>query len=761
MRRPLLLGCICLFAGIALWMQIICPLPINGDNTGWEGETVLLSGQVYQKEYRIRYGEEVLILYLNSVLYSQEADASAFKKNHNLSKLSDINPIDSIMCELNISELPKGGVVPQLGSKVLIKGTWQTFAHATNPGEFDAANYYGTLGISAKIKDGKLWATGKKHWKIREALFRCKQHLLSNLYKTFPQKEAAILAKMLLGDGSSLDEEVRELYQNNGIVHILSISGLHITMIGMGVYKGLRKFTCPLGISAVAGAGMIILYGAMTGFGISACRAIGMYLIHMLGEFLGKTYDMLTAMGILAVGILFDNPGLVYHSGYLLSFASVCGVGILSPMLQLPTEWFQKRPGERSIISLLKKQLQRLGGNLSVSAAVTIFTLPVQLFFFFKVPVYSVIINLFVIPLMSVVMIIGILVMLFPGLCFMSPIVVGIFAWFEWLCNAFEKLPGHTWLTGRPQMWKILAYYVVLLLVVFLRKYMKKMIQLGCIVVLVLFIGIRKASVFQVTFLDVGQGDCICVQTTGGKCFLFDGGSSDKANIGDRVILPFLQYYGIGEVDGVFLSHPDKDHYSGLLELLKESTIAVGKIYLPDVGAESQKDFTEFMEGVGEIEVQYIAQGDIWKTEDLLLTCLHPLRGYEADSNMYSACMLLEKGDFSLLLTGDVEGDGESLLAEALKERGIDKVNVLKVAHHGSRNSTSENYLTQIQPQVSVISCGEDNRYGHPHRETLERLEKVGCIVVTTPEYGAITVKVREDTELQGWNLPQGKRKAD
>lgn len=750
MRRPLLCGCICLFLSIALWMQLVNPPPFHSGNADWEGDFILLTGQVYQKEYRVSYGEEIVVLYLKSILYSEEAQASYLEKKQASKKLSDKNPTENIICELKMSELSEGSFVPKLGSRIWVRGKWQNFQHAANPGEFDAANYYAILGIGGKLQNAELLGAGETHWQLPEMLYQCRQYLLGNLYKAFPQKEASLLAKMLLGDGSGLDKEVRDLYQNNGIVHILSISGLHITMIGMGLYKGLRKVSCPMWLAAILGGLLILLYGIMTGFGISACRAIGMYLIRMLGEIWGRTYDMLTAMGVLAVTMLLKNPRLVYHSGFLLSFASVCGVGLLSPVLQPSKGWFRKRPGEKQISSIGKKVLQKLTEGLGVSGAVTLFTLPVQLFFFYKIPMYGVLINLFVIPLMSVVMCIGLLVMFMPGLAFLSPVETWIFAWFEWLCNAFEKLPGHTWLTGRPAMWRILVYYALLLTLVCLGKRKKPCIYPG-LGILVLFIGIRLPEGLQITFLDVGQGDCICVQTAEGECFLFDGGSSSRSNVGEKVILPFLQYQGIDHIDGVFLSHPDTDHYSGILQILEEKWITIDRLYLPEVGKESWKDFQTLLESVGDTKVQCVAKGDCWEQGAFSLTCLHPARGYEAESNAYSACYLLEEGTFSLLLTGDVEGEGEQLLTKELALRGIRKVNVLKVAHHGSKYSTSEEFLRELDAEVSVISCGRGNAYGHPHAETLKRLEEEGGVIWTTMDYGAITVKVGKEIEVYGY----------
>ena len=730
MRRPLLCGCICLFVIVSLWTKLIHPLPRSNENVSREGDYVTLLGQVYQKEYRISYGEEKVLLYLNSISNVQGVDTPF---------ISTKNQYKNIICEVSPVELRQIGRIPPLGSHIVVEGIFQNFLHATNEGEFDAANYYALEGIDGKLKDVEILRMDKHQWPIREGLYKLRQYLLGNLYIAFPEKEAALLAKMLLGDGSGLDKEIRDLYQSNGIVHILSISGLHITLLGMGFYQGLRRLTVPIIPSALAGGMVILLYGVMTGFGVSACRAVGMYLIRMLGEVLGRTYDMLTAMGVLAVTMLLNNPLLSYHSGFLLSFASVCGVGFLVPILTPKGPLYSSKPWDRHIKILMKSVCGRVVSGFVTSLSVTLFTLPIQCFFFYKIPVYSVFINLLVIPFMSVVMSVGIVVMIFPILCFLSPIEVGIFEWFEWLCRVFEELPGHTLILGRPDMWKILVYYGLILIAIGCHKRWKAVCY-SCLGLGILLLFIRFPTGTQVYCLDVGQGDCIVVRTRDDKCFLFDGGSSSHQNVGEKIILPFLQYHGISKLDGVFLSHGDADHVNGVLQLLDEGLIEVEIVFLPDVQEEGMNELSEKLKKVEDLQVWSVHMGDVWQTEGFSLECLHPRADYQGESNETSACYLFQVDEFTMLFTGDVEGEGELCLVQELQRQKIIGVDVLKVAHHGSVNSTSEELLAQIRPKVALISCGKNNPYGHPHGETLERLHNTGSVVWKTPESGRIEV---------------------
>lgn len=739
MRRPLLFGCVCLFILVALWVQITAPPPYEAENADRAGERVSIIGQVYQKEYRSKYGEETVLLYLQSVVDSKEVETSS-EKSSNFKHFKQINSMDKIICEIAVKDSDLSRQVPSLGSYVLIEGVPEKFSHATNEGEFDWADYYGIQGIGTKLEEAFVKGKSESYWPLQESLFRLREYFLRNLYRAFPETIAPLLSKMLLGVGNGLDPEIRELYQNNGIIHILSISGLHITMLGMGFYMLLRKLTLPIVPSAVLGGTVIFLYGMMTGFGVSACRAIGMYLIRMLGEIWGKSYDMLTAMGVLAIGMLLDNPRLAYHSGFLLSFSSVCGMGLLLPLLTFPAGSFKVKPGDGKLAVLIKSIGVKTMSGFSASCAVTFFTLPIQLFFFYQIPVYSVFINLLVVPFMSLVMGVGLLGMLFPMLSFLSFIETGIFGWFEWLCRGFEEFPGHTLLLGRPAIWKILLYYVVLLIPVWWQKKKGILLKSFCMGAALLIFLVRLPTGTCVYCLDVGQGDCIVVRTSDNKCFLFDGGSSSRQNVGEKVILPFLQFHGIAKLDGVYLSHGDTDHVNGVLQLIEEEVLDVGTVYLPDAKEPGLKKLEETLTKIDGLHVQRVQKGDVWQTESFRLLCLHPKRGFVGESNETSACYFFQTPELTLLLTGDVEGEGGRQLSEALQRYGINQVDVLKVSHHGSAKGTSPELLQQIHPRIALISCGRNNSYGHPHVETLNALKEAGTIVLTTPECGQITI---------------------
>lgn len=764
-KRPLLCGCLALAAVVVLWQRLTGPPPWEPElSRELEGQLVTVTGQVYEKEIRTLYGEEILVLYLRSVVVSSDTqsgdggsvpDNSEQKVNDRLicQLAKDQSAWESVSAEGEISLWEQAA----LGSRVAVRGQLELYRHATNPGEWDSADYNLIDGVAGQLKQARLLGSDNGQWRLREGLLNCRRCLSRRLYQALPFREASVLAKMLLGEAYGLDRELKTLYQNNGIAHVLAISGLHITLLGMGLYRLLRRCGCPIAWAAVAGGCMILLYGGMVGWGISAVRAVGMYLIRMLGEIGTRHYDMLTAMGVLAAGMICRNPRLAYHCGFLLSFGAVAGMGWIYPALLGALEPKGRRGLHRTVLALL----QRLFRGLLASLSVTLSTLPIQLYYFYQIPVYGTLLNLIVLPLMGMLLAGGLALIALPIALPVRWGVMGILALYEGVCRLAECLPGHLWIVGCPSTGQIVGYYGLLTVAVIVLQYgqrqgsnsqagrqrlflWRRRAGLLILTVAVIFLTGRRHSGFSLTMLDVGQGDCICVHTAQGQTYLFDGGSSSCSSAGKYVLIPYLKHQGISVIDGVFLSHGDEDHINAIRELLTDSQgIRIETLYLPRVAEPLSQPLEELRLLAREAgcQVEYLSQGMGWQQGDFRLTCLWPRAGYEGESNAASACYLLEEKSLSMLLTGDVEGEGERELTAYLRRLPLAELDVLKVAHHGSRYSTSEAFLQAVTPRLALISAGRDNSYGHPHEELLERLEERGCRVVQTPESGAITLR--------------------
>jgi competence protein ComEC len=265
-----------------------------------------------------------------------------------------------------------------------------------------------------------------------------------------------------------------------------------------------------------------------------------------------------------------------------------------------------------------------------------------------------------------------------------------------------------------------------------------------------------RAKNLEITFMDVGQGDGIFLKLPDGTNMLIDGGSSDVKNLGKYRLEPFLKYKGVKNIDYAVITHGDSDHYSGILEFLQadyKGDIRIRNLVLPNVSftGDSYLDLIKAAKEKG-VKVSVLSRGNTMKNANVYLNCLWPDKellqalGEASDTNSHSIVLSLHFLDFDLLLTGDLEGMGEKIVTEEIEEEkgrgGIIplRYDILKVAHHGSKYSTSNKFLEAAAPALAIISSGMDNSYGHPHKETLDRLTINKSAILQTKECGAVTV---------------------
>ena len=754
MKRPLAVFCLAFI--LAVWGFVFFRPPQFPDFSGQSGRECRVIGRVERIEYKTIFGKQQSVLYLKQITYFKEIQENYPTKDQEQMP-------EGVVCYIGKEE----PVSVRIGSTVLAVGVFEEFPGATNPGEFDAALYYRILGLSGKLKNAEILKVSADYARLADFQFRLRCFLEKKIRDIYPSKEAGIMMTMLFGNKTELDGEIRDLYRDAGILHILSVSGLHVSVLGYGLYRLFRRLGLPVRLCAVLAAGWMWFYGGMIGMGISAFRAVFMFGIRMLAKAVGRTYDLLTALAVAAAVLIGSEPLYLYHSGFWLSFTCVLAISLLYPRLRL-----QEKEGGKIKIRLINSFL--------LSVSVTIMTLPVFLWFYYEVSFWGMLWNLVVVPLMSVVLGGGVVNLILPEFATgLSQLVAKGNCVILYLFEVFGRITEQTGfgnlILGQPAVVQILIFVVGMLLFIVLigkkedmqkysqkdlpeclqkcsRKYWQKYFckYWQKILVLLCLIGIvacRHPDGFRLTFLDVGQGDGICLQNDNGNVYLIDGGSSSKSRVGTYQILPFLKQQGIRQVEAVFISHADTDHISGILELLKQQK---GGVKLKRVVLSDLSDMV-LWEEYGEIidlcrengtDVCTMKKGQQLQDDKLTLTCLHPDSDFAGESNASSQVLKVDFGSFSALLMGDLEAVGERCLEQTLVEQEIGEIALLKVAHHGSRNSTSQEILNQLQPQVAIISCGKNNRYGHPHEELLERLETVGAKVMCTEKTGAVVVMV-------------------
>lgn len=719
-KRPFCFLCLALFILIsiimALWgerfVKELKPSPMCQEIK--DGSVVTVEGQIYKKEIK----EKNQLLYLKNNSIVQQGQSV---------KESNIIIYDSTFLTCVI------------GNKIRLTGKVRFFEYARNPGNFDQKIYYQKQDIHASIMAKQIEVSDHSQNQFLEVLWQFRESINVRLKKVLGERDGAVLAAILLGEKGGLDPQLKELYQKNGIGHILAISGLHISFLGAGFYSLLRKMGCSYVAAGAAGIVLLGVYTIMIGAGISAVRALIMFLVRMGADITGHIYDMATAAALASVLIICVKPLYIYDAGFLLSFGAIAGIVLVAPALQ--NLWFGTE--------------NRIVQSLCISVSVNLMIFPILLYYFFEFPLYSFALNLVVIPLMSWLLgsaVLGNLIYL------VLPIVgtgvlwhlKGILWIYEKICELAGKLPFAHLVFGQPQTWQIVVYYIGLGIILYCGYKKKSDIQtrkarLVPFVVAGIIIAIcmpiyRRPGTMEVVMMDVGQGDGTFLRSSKGITCFFDGGSSDVSQVGKYRIEPFLKSQGVATLDYVFLSHGDADHMNGIEELLKrqEMGVKIEHLVLPvkNVWNESlQKVAVEATKNG--IKVVEASPGAVMQEGQFYMECLQPGVDYRGeDGNAASMVLAITYGQFDLLMTGDVEGMGEEMLAD----KGLKQYEVLKVAHHGSKNSSELPFLEKVRPLYALISAGKNNRYGHPHEETLQRFESVKSQTVETAKVGAIKV---------------------
>ena len=375
------------------------------------------------------------------------------------------------------------------------------------------------------------------------------------------------------------------------------------------------------------------------------------------------------------------------------------------------------------------------------------------------------------------------LVFVFTGFCGFISLKLAYFTagagnyvldFYDFVCERNSRLGQFRIITGQPPAGIIIVYSVLMIIFIIINKpsfkynfknYCKmhslvnkaiNNIIAVMLVVLVLNMHYKPYNGLQINMLDVGQGDSIYVSASGRHNFLFDGGSTDIKSAGQYRVYPALRAMGCKYIDCIFISHTDNDHISAVMELIKmcNDTFSIGSIVMPDIkGKENIEAYMKLVDMADKagINVCYAVRGYTFTVGELDIKCIHPCAGYDyEDSNDYSAVYCISYKKFSMLMTGDAESRAEDCLINDInKERAanvdikdeLSDITVLKVGHHGSKYATSDKLLKTIKPQYALISCGINNRYGHPHSETLERLEDNNCKVYVTNTLGEIIIR--------------------
>ena len=621
-------------------------------------------------------------------------------------------------------------------SVIRISGTLGIPELPSTPGAFNSFMFSRSRGFFYTVfpRDFEVLSYGSG---ARVFLNDIRENIITVFENNLPEQHSALARSMVLGDRTGIDQETIDAYRAAGIYHVLVISGLHITILLLFVYKFLNFFI-NRNISALIAFLFIISYGTMIGFSVSVFRAILMAGVFILAELFHKERDLLTTASLAAIIMLIVHPLYLFDIGSQLSFGAVFGIALFNkPMQNLL----------KKILLLLKidpKKFKTIQDSITIDIAITIALTPIFAFHFYRVNPYSLFGNI-AITFTTVIVIILAFLLALVGLILepLAFIFVGavylLLSFHMFIAMFFYEMPGSFFLVGSPPVALIIIYYSFILSIVYFSK--KKLVSFVFTVVFGLFLLGQDTSP-SISFMDVGQGKSTII-TYSGNTIIIDGGGPWGRPVGNstgiNVLIPYLEFHGINFIDKIFLTHDSMDHIVGIIELVGNKRI--GAIYTT-IGLDREVFFANMLIERAEyynVPIYFIYGPQRFNFDGLFIDLLHPtLSTNFRTANQTSLVFRVVYGDTAFLLASDIDKESER---EIIASGVLLSSNVLQVAHQGSRNSSYEGFLRSVNPTYAVISAGRGNVHGHPHTETLYRLRRENIIYLKTFNKGTITFR--------------------
>ena len=617
----------------------------------------------------------------------------------------------------------------EVGDMLLINGTYLEPDVARNERGFNYKEYLKTLEIygTVEINHYKVIKKGRIN-KLILYTARLKEILKSNISKVIKKAENKnLLIAMILGDTEDLSEELKTDFLNSNLYHILSVSGGQVSNIIIGITILFRLLKIHKKIMDVLCIVILIEFMFLTGLTPSIIRACIMCIISLISGLIIRRYDIANSLGISLIIILINNPFAINSLSVLLSYFGFLGIIVLGSFTI------------KEVNKVIKNNILRYILNIVISSvAAQIFIFPIILYIFGTISLTFIFSNLLIIPLSTVIMIIGLFIMICP---------LQIFGFVEPLIELTINIVGFFSNIGIskiyciiPNIKEIITYYVMSLYLYymlrrdyiykikhFFRKYKK-------IIVIILLLSIGTSYIYKniqkdlyINFIDVGQGDSTLITTQFNKKILIDGGGSEFGStfdVGEKTLLPYLLKKKIHKLDYVIISHFDSDHVGGILTILEE--LNVKQVLIPKQ-VEYSENYNKFLDIIKKrnIKIKIVEEGNTINIDkNTYLDILWPEEKQIKDNvlNNNSLIVRLCYKNFKMLFTGDIEEIAEQRLLQKYENTEKLTADILKVAHHGSKSSSIAEFLEKVNPRIALIGVGKNNKFGHPNAGVLDRL---------------------------------------
>lgn len=708
---------------------------------------------VLDNNYEAKYANISEEVSIKAIIISEPVDKD-YKKTYTI-KVEEINgdkkyKNTKLLLDIKKSELKEE---PEFGDEIEIIGELKKPNGARNYKGFDYKQYLKSKKIYATVSSENYKIISKNKIDIISKVINSVQNnMKSNINKILNEEEAALCIGILVGDREAISEQTEDNFKKSNLTHMLAVSGSHITYIINALAMLLGKTSKRT--SKIFTIIILIFFMALTGFTFSVIRACIMGILVLLASLMYRKPDTINNLGISSFIILLFNPYAISDAGFLLSYGGTIGIVLLGDKIE--NAIYKEENKNKNIINKIIKYIII---SFSITLSANLIIIPIMAYNFSTVSFTFWISNILAAPIMEIATIFGFIIYFIS--IFFIPLAkfLGIFLnlllyLLLKIAEVSSLIPGSSIYIKTPYIIECIIYY--LFIVLWLKwDYIKNAIKVKKIlkvlvassILLIIFSSIFICcfpKTLKIYFVDVGQGDCTLIETPTNKHILIDGGGSEFGNfdVGESTLLPYLLDRRITTIDYMLISHFDSDHIDGLfavMENLKIKNIIISK------QGEKSDNFIRFQELVKnkKVNVLVVKKGDRIQIDKYsYFEILFPEKNLIQDNVLNNNSIVANfcSMGFKLLFTGDIEEIAEKRLWELYRDTDKLKSTILKVAHHGSKTSSTAKFLELVTPKIALIGVGEGNKFGHPNNGVLDRIRDYTNKIYRTDKNGEIEI---------------------
>ncbi len=664
------------------------------------------------------------------------------------------------------------GITYKYGQKLLIAGTFKEADGKRNNSGFDYKEYLKINKMHGIItaKQESIKVLKEKNLNIILInINKCSNKIKENANKLFDKNEANLLSGILIGDKEGIEKEVQENFRDSNLSHMLAVSGAHVSYVILGITYALKKVKVNKLWSNMITIVTLCCFIFLTGASPSVIRACIMAIYIIIGHMMHRKTKLISSVSLSLLIILILNPYKLFDIGLQLSYGGTIGIILFSGVLAKKAKLNNLLEG---FVNKLKYRVKQL---IVVCVSANLIIFPIIAAHYSTMSLTFVISNICAGPILGVIIILGFITI------FVSFISIDIAKPFALILNIFiqilmyitkicSSLPFSKIYIKTPSLSQIIIYYMILIFIYYICKIRKKkrrlihrkllrtvqnkkVQKLFIIVIILIFTSMQilkcLPSDLTIYFIDVGQGDSTLIVTPNHKTILIDGGGTEfesDFDIGKQTLLPEILGQRITKIDYLLISHFDSDHVGGLLTVLESLKV---KNAIISRQIEESGNYKKFLKIVKDrkINVMIVKKDDeIYIEKNLKIDVLWPKREQITDNvlNNNSIVAKVIYNNFSILFTGDIEKVAEENIIREYKDTNSLTSNIIKIAHHGSKTSSTEGFLNLVNPKIALIGVGRDNKFGHPNEETIQKLKNMNVKIYRTDEMGEITIKINK-----------------